>query len=178
MPSPLLPPPAGPGQNSGPGGPKQPREGRAARRARLIKELQQLPKEQRDKLRRVNRLVLYSMGGTVGAMLTLSMPIPWPAVGMALVVLTMIVAIRGLGAASKAPLAQGSVVYFIMALVMSALFSLYSVGLALTWSQQWDYQQCLNRAQTVAAQDQCTAQFKDATETIFSNLLRPNRTSG
>lgn len=169
MPNPFQPPPPG---NGRPPEPKRPREDRASRRARLIQEIRDLPKEQRDKLRRVNRLVLYCMSATLGAVLTLSMPLPWPALGIAFVVFTVVVAIRGLVMALKTPLAQGSIVFFAMGLAMSALFTFYSVGLVMTWQQHWDYQRCLSQAQTVQGQDQCTAQFKDATESILTNLLR------
>ena len=168
--SPPPPPPPQPGP--GPHEPKQPREGRAERRARLQKEIKNLPKEQRNQLGRINRLVLFAMGSTIGALVTISMPLPWPAVGIGLVILTMVLAIRGLSAAIRTPFAQGTIAFFVTAIAISGLFSLYSAVLVMTWPQQWTYQQCLSRAQTVAAQDQCTAQFGDATQNLMINLFR------
>ena len=171
MPNPFQPPPG-----SGPQPrPKRPREDRSSRRARLVKEIQALPKDQRDKLKRVNRFVLYCMGLSLGAMVTMSMPLPWPVLGAALVVATVVVAIRGLIMAIKTPLAQGSMVFFGMGLAISVLFVFYSFGLAVTWQQQWNYQQCLRQTQTVQGQDQCMTQFKDATQSTLNGLLRGGR---
>jgi len=141
----------------------------------LIKEIAALPQEQRDKLKRINRLVLYCMGSSLGAMLAMSMLLPWAALGMALVVVTVVIAIRGLVMAIRVPLAQGSIVFFAMGLAMSALFALYSIGIILTWQQQWDYQRCLQQTQTVQGQDQCATQFKDSTQSVLTNLLRTGR---
>ena len=155
--------------------PKRPREDKAARRARLIKQLKELPTEDRQKLAKVNRLVLYCMATTIAAMVTLSLPLPWPAIGMVLAITTVVLALTGLVKASKVPLAQSSMLFFGMGLAMSAIFALYSLGLIMTWTQQWEYQQCLSQAQTVTGQDQCTAQFKDATKSQFGDMLRGGR---
>ena len=172
VPNPFQPPPLGDGHLPKP---KRPREDRTSRRARLIKEMEALPIEQRDKLKRINRLVMYCMGSSLGAMLAISMPLPWAVLGMAMVVVTVVIAIRGLVMAVKVPLAQGSIVFFAMGLAMSALFALYSFAIVLTWQQQLDYQRCLQQTQTVQGQDQCTTQFKDSTQSVLSNLLRTGR---
>jgi hypothetical protein len=138
----------------------------------MIKELEALGPEDRERLVRVNRQVLFFGACALGAMFSMSLPLPWPALGVVLLVLAVVLAIRGLVTANGLPLASGASLYLGLGLGMCAMFALYAVGLAATWGEQWDYQQCVTQSQTVQGRDACTSQYKQDTQNMFSDLFQ------
>jgi hypothetical protein len=156
--NPYAPPEPGkqPDKNKGPA-PKREPEDRDARRARMTKALESLTKEQRENLVKVNRSVLYFGASALGAMIGISLPLPWPIVGIALLILAVVIAIRGIVRAQKTPMAGTVILYLALGLGMCAMFGLYAVGIAATWPEQWEYQQCVSEAQTVQGQESCAS---------------------
>jgi len=124
---------------------------------------------------RVNRLVFYCMGALAGAALAMSMSLPWPVLGIGLLVVTAILAIRGLVKATRTPLAQGTILFFSMSLAMTILFALVGAGVIATWPERWAYEQCQSQAQTVSDRDACTEQLNNDTQSRITDLLRPGR---
>jgi hypothetical protein len=171
------------GQNAPQGAPNQPPPppgggatppnpfSRAARRERMEQELRALTGPQREALMKVNRMVVYFGLLALGAMITLSLSLPWPAVGMALLVAATVVGIVAIRKASSVPLARGAVLYLALGLGLVGMFAIYAFGLILTWGPQWEYQRCLNDAQTVQGQDACAAEFKNSTQNLWTGLL-------
>jgi hypothetical protein len=156
--------------NKGPN--RDARAERAAKRAELERELKALTPEQRQSLARVNRFVFGFGLCALVMMVTLTMRLPWPAIGLAALVAAIVVGIRGIILARTVPLAKGVVVYLSLGLALVGLFAVYSVPLIVTWSDQWRYQQCLNQTQTIQGQDSCRDEFEEATEVGWSNFLR------
>jgi hypothetical protein len=155
--------------------PKPTPEDRAKRRATMAKALADLTPEQRANLASVNRSILYFGVTALGAMIGISLPLPWPAVGVALLVLAIVIAIRGIAKAQKTPMAGTAILYLALGLGMCAMFAIYAVSIAATWPQQWDYQQCVAQSQTVQGQDACRATLQETTKDRWSTTLTPKK---
>jgi hypothetical protein len=145
---------------------------RSARREDLQRQLKELkPGEKRD-LVRVNRLMLGFGVVALLAMISLSLPLPWPVAGLAGLVAGAVLAIRGIRLARRTPLAGGAVLYLALGLGLLGMFSLYSIPLVATWGEQWDYQQCLGQTQTIAGRDACYDSYREATEADWRRITQ------
>ncbi|MDR0593804.1 MAG: hypothetical protein LBG60_11220 [Bifidobacteriaceae bacterium] len=173
--SPEPPPPTGPQGPHGPQGPRRPDSDRAARRAQIERELKAMTPEQKRDLVRVNRFVFGFGAGALVTMIGLTLPLPWPVLGLAALVVSLILAIRGIALARRVPLARGVIVYLAMGLGLLGMFAVYSIPLIITWGDQWEYQQCLGQTQTIEGQDACRAQLEQATKSDWASLLRQLR---
>jgi hypothetical protein len=145
---------------------------RAAKRAQLERDLKALTPEQKKQVVRVNRYVFGFGIGALAAMIGLNLPVPWPVLGLAALVVSAVVAVKGLILAHRTPLARGAVVYLAMGLGLLSLFALYSIPLIITWSDQLDYRDCLSQTQTIEGQDACRDQFQEATKADWTRILR------
>ncbi|MDR1187692.1 MAG: YIP1 family protein [Bifidobacteriaceae bacterium] len=159
----------------GPSGRRSASQDRAAKRAQLERDLKALTPEQKQQLTRVNRFVLGFGAGALAAMIGLTLPLPWPALGLVALVVSVIVGARGIVLAHRLPLTRGAVIYLSMGLGLLAMFAVYSVPLVLTWGDQWEYQQCLEQTQTIEGQDACLTEFEKATKADWKNILRQLR---
>jgi ABC-type transport system involved in cytochrome c biogenesis permease subunit len=121
---------------------------------------------------RVNRSVLGFGLAALAAMAAMSLPLPWPALGLAAIVVALVIAIRGIALARRTPLSSGAVMYMGLGLGLLAMFTLYSIPLIATWQDQWAYQECLQMTQTIQGQDSCRATFEKATEIDWRKLLQ------
>jgi hypothetical protein len=133
--------------------------------------MEALTPDQRQQLTRVNRLVLGFGLGALVAMIGLTLPLPWPVLGLVALAGSAALAIKGIALAHRTPLARGVVVYLSMGLALLAMFTLYSIPLLLTWGERWEYQQCLGQTQTIEGQDACTDQYEKATKSNWANLI-------
>jgi hypothetical protein len=145
---------------------------RAAKREEFERTLKSLTADQKRELGRVNRFVLGFGGLALVTMIALTMPLPWPAVGLVAMLTALIVAIRGIRAARRTPLAGGAVTYLTLGLVLLGMFAFYCIPLVTTWEEQWDYQRCLEQTQTIEGADACRAAFEKATESDWRRLLQ------
>jgi hypothetical protein len=145
---------------------------RAARREELQRELKALKPSQKRDLIRVNRFVLGFGAVALLAMITLTMPLPWPAAGLAALVAAAALGIRGIRLARRTPLARGAVMYLALGLGLLGMFTLYSIPLVTTWEEQWDYQQCLGQTQTIEGRDACYEDYQKATEADWRQILQ------
>jgi hypothetical protein len=148
---------------------------RAAKREKLQQELKALKQDQKRDLLRVNRIVLGFGGLALVAMITLSLPLPWPAAGLLALIVAAVLAIRGIRLARRTPLAGGAVMYLALGLGLLGMFSLYSIPLVTTWGEQWEYQQCVAQTQTIEGRDDCFAAYEKATEADWRQILQRGR---
>jgi hypothetical protein len=154
---------------------QRPENDRAAKRAQFERDLKALTPEQKADLMRVNRYVFAFGAGALVSMIGLTLPLPWPAVGLAAMALSLFVAIRGIILAKRTPLARGVVVYLAMGLGLLGMFAVYSIPLIITWGDQWEYQQCVSQTQTIEGQDACLTQLEQATKSDWARILRQLR---
>ncbi|MDR1633454.1 MAG: hypothetical protein LBS27_00690 [Bifidobacteriaceae bacterium] len=158
-----------------PDGNEPPENDRAAKRAQFERDMKALTPEHKQNLMRVNRYVFGFGAGALVSMIGLTLPLPWPAVGLAAIVASLVLAIRGIILAKRTPLAKGVVVYLAMGVALLGMFAIYSVPLIITWGDQWEYQQCVGQTQTIEGQDACQAQLEQATKSDWAKILRQFR---
>jgi hypothetical protein len=148
---------------------------RADRRAEIERDLKSLTPEQKKELARLNRFVFSFGVGALVAMVGLSLPVPWPAIGLAALVFSAVLAIRGIKLARRTPLARGVIVYLSMGLGLLAMFSVYATPVVITWGEQLRYQQCLRQTQTIEGADACRDKLEQATKSDWTRILRQLR---
>ncbi|MDR3107391.1 MAG: hypothetical protein LBU05_04235 [Bifidobacteriaceae bacterium] len=124
---------------------------------------------------RVNRYVFGFGIAALTAMIGLTTTVPWPILGLAALIGSAVIGIRGIMIARRVPLARGAIIYLGMGLGLLAMFALYSIPLVITWGDQWEYQQCLRQTQTIEGEDACRTQFEEATKADWTRILRQLR---
>ncbi|MDR2252417.1 MAG: hypothetical protein LBD97_00905 [Bifidobacteriaceae bacterium] len=145
---------------------------RAARREETQRALKALSPEKKRELVRVNGFMLGFGALALLAMITLTLGLPWPAVGLVAMVIAVVTAIRGIRLARRTPLARGAVTYLALGLVLLAMFAFYCIPLATTWQEQWEYQRCMSQTQTIEGEDACRAAFEKATESDWRRIFQ------
>jgi hypothetical protein len=147
---------------------------RQAKREELQRAVKALSPAKKRDLVSVNRFVMGFGLLALVAMISLTMPLPWPAVGLVALIIAVVTAIRGIRLARRTPMGNGAVMYLSLGLALLGMFTLYSIPLATTWEEQWEYQQCLEQTQTIEGQDTCLAAYEKATKDDWGRLFRPN----
>jgi hypothetical protein len=134
-----------------------------------------LSPDQREEYGAVARATLRFGLIVLGAFIGLIAPLPWPALGAALIPWAVVVGLRTLPRARRLPASGGTVAPLVGGLALAAFMTLYAVSLGVRWPVQWDFQQCQAQALTVEAQDQCLAQYQEDTANLISRLQAPPR---
>ncbi|GIG30303.1 hypothetical protein Cma02nite_29030 [Cellulomonas marina] len=93
-------------------------------------------------------------------------PLPWPAVGVLLVIASIVLAVRAArtgraqGGSARSPFATSAVVL----VVVATLWTVASSSTLLLWPVRQQLQDCQERAVTVTAQQRCTQAYQDRLE--------------
>jgi hypothetical protein len=137
----------------------------------LARLLEAATTEQKERLKKVNRHVIWFGFLSLVTMICLILPLPWPAVAFVALPVALVVAIRGIVLARRDQLTKGATVYLAFGLALLGVFGLYTIPLLITWGPQWDYQQCLQQAVTIEGRDACLTAFEQATKPDWTRLL-------
>lgn len=94
-------------------------------------------------------------------LLSSNLPLPWQIIATVSFLAAIIAGVRALIALWKAHVRGAVLPMLVMGLSMSGILLASSVTLLALWPVQMERQDCLHRAITVAAQEQCETAFED-----------------
>jgi hypothetical protein len=137
--------------------------------------LKALSPEEREQLRQVSRRGMWFTAELFGALIAVTMPLPWPVLSLGLLILAIVTAARTLPLAKANPLARGNAPFLVLGIVVASVFTVYALASVVTWPARWDYEQCLSRAQTIAGREACVAEYSDSTRALLDRLISGQR---
>jgi hypothetical protein len=127
--------------------------------------------EQKKALRVLGRSSLWFSGFLIGAFALTMAPLPWPVLGIVLLVVAIGVGGAGMARARKVPWGRATMTSFGIGLAFAALLGVYSALLALQWPAQWEYQQCQAGALTNVAADACLDAYRRDSASIMNRVV-------
>jgi len=101
-------------------------------------------------------------------LLSSNLPLPWQIIATVAFLAALIVGIRALITLWKAHVRGAVLPMITMGLVISGILLASSVTLLALWPMQMERQNCLHRAITVSAQEQCETAFEDGLKKMLN----------
>lgn len=122
--------------------------------------------------RTAQRLVLHFVLLVLAALITATLPLPLQAAALLFAVAAVVVGLRALRVVWRPGLRERLAPVLLLGLSFAALLIVsLSVMLAL-WQVQVERQECLARALTIGAREDCEVQFQDSIERRLEELTR------
>ncbi|HLS03681.1 MAG TPA: hypothetical protein VK030_02865 [Actinomycetales bacterium] len=101
-------------------------------------------------------------------LLSSNLPLPWQIIATVAFLAALVTGVRALITLWKAHVRGAALPMIVMGLVLSGILLASSVTLLALWPLQMERQNCLHRAITVSAQEQCEAEFEDGLKRLLN----------
>lgn len=121
-------------------------------------------------MRSANRLVLHFTLLVLAALLTTTLPLPWQLGSFAFAVAALVVGVRALRQVWRSGLRQQLAPLLLVGLAFTALMILSMSAMLAFWPAQMARQECLARAVTIDAREQCELDFEQSLNDRLSEL--------